>query len=131
MIDLNIHNEAALSRAVERARERNIIIPTFKRMRNPAYIPEHIKAELHDIGLWDLNPRNLFRITWHNEPAVHGGGFTGVNYLEIPPALSGVPARIVILVGKWFPTGAHKVGAAFGCLVPALVTGQFDPTTQK
>jgi len=131
MIDLNIHNEAALSRAVERARERNIIIPTFKQMRDPAYIPEHIKAELHDIGLWDLNPRNLFRITWHNEPAVHGGGFTGVNYLEIPPALSGVPARIVILVGKWFPTGAHKVGAAFGCLVPALVTGQFDPTTQK
>jgi cysteine synthase len=35
------------------------------------------------------------------------------------------------LVGKWFPTGAHKVGAAFGCLVPRLVTGQFDPTTQK
>jgi cysteine synthase A len=35
------------------------------------------------------------------------------------------------LVGKWFPTGAHKVGAAFGCLVPRLVTGAFDPTTQK
>ena len=35
------------------------------------------------------------------------------------------------LVGQWFPTGAHKVGAAFGCLAPALVTGQFDPTTQK
>ena len=34
-------------------------------------------------------------------------------------------------MGKWFPTGAHKVGAAFGCLVPRLVTGQFDPTTQK
>ena len=38
---------------------------------------------------------------------------------------------IIALVGKWFPTGAHKVGAAFGCLVPRLVTGQFDPTTQK
>ena len=36
-----------------------------------------------------------------------------------------------MLVGKWFPTGAHKVGAAFSCLVPRLVTGQFDPTTQK
>ena len=42
-----------------------------------------------------------------------------------------MPARIVVLVGKWFPTGAHKVGAAFGCLVPRLVTGQFDPSTQK
>jgi cysteine synthase len=38
---------------------------------------------------------------------------------------------VVALVGKWFPTGAHKVGAAFGCLVPRLVTGQFDPSTQK
>lgn len=131
MIDLSIHNEAALERAVERARERNIIIPTFKQMRDPAYIPDRIKAELRAIGLWDLNPRNLFRITWHNEPAVHGGGFGGVNYLEIPPELSGVPARILFLIGKWFPTGAHKVGAAFGCLVPALVTGRFDPTTQK
>jgi len=54
-----------------------------------------------------------------------------VNYLELPPALTGVPARIIVLVGKWFPTGAHKVGAAFACLVPRLVTGQFDPTTQK
>jgi cysteine synthase len=54
-----------------------------------------------------------------------------VNYLELPPSLTGVPARIVVIIGKWFPTGAHKVGAAFGCLVPRLVTGQFDPTTQK
>ncbi|MCD6287397.1 MAG: pyridoxal-phosphate dependent enzyme, partial [Anaerolineae bacterium] len=45
--------------------------------------------------------------------------------------LTGVDARIIALVGKWFPTGSHKVGAAFGCLVPRLVTGQFDPTWQK
>ena len=78
-----------------------------------------------------MAPRNLFRITWHNEPKATGGGFGGVNTLELPSSLTGVPARIVVLVGKWFPTGAHKVGAAFGCLVPRLVTGQFDPTTQK
>jgi cysteine synthase len=60
-----------------------------------------------------------------------GGGFDGVNWMEIPKALSGVDARIIALVGKWFPTGAHKVGATFGCLVPRLVTGQFDPTSQK
>ena len=40
-------------------------------------------------------------------------------------------AKIVALVGKWFPTGCHKVGASFGCLVPRLVTGQFDPTYHK
>jgi cysteine synthase len=90
-----------------------------------------VKRDLAEIELWDLNPRNLFRINWHNEAKTHGGGFAGVNYLEFPLELTGVPARIVMLLGKWFPTGAHKVGAAFGCLAPALVTGQFDPTTQK
>jgi cysteine synthase len=131
LIDLTITNEEALEHAVQRARERNIIIPTFKQQRNPELIPDVIKEKLADVGLWDLNPLNLFRITWHNEPTEFGGGFNGVNYIEFPPELTGVEARIVMIVGKWFPTGAHKVGAAFGCLVPRLVTGQFDPTTQK
>ena len=60
-----------------------------------------------------------------------GGGYNGVNTIELPSSLTGVPARIISLVGKWFPTGSHKVGATFGCLVPRLVTGQFDPTYQK
>ncbi len=130
MIDLTIHEEQ-LKRTVQRARERNIIIPTFEQMKNPDLIPDWIKEELKHIGLWDVHPRNLFRITWKNEPVPYGGGFDGVNYLEIPPQLTGVPTRIIQLIGKWFPTGAHKVGATFGCLVPRLVTGQFDPTYHK
>ncbi len=130
MIDLTI-DEKRLERAVQRARERGILIPTFAQMKDPSRIPDRIKAQLKGIGLWDINSLNLFRITWKNEPTAHGGGFGGVNYVELPPALTGVPARILCLVGKWFPTGAHKVGASFGCLVPRLVTGQFDPTTQK
>ena len=81
--------------------------------------------------MWDVAPSNLFRITWKNQPVASGGGFNGVNYLELPSSLTGTPARVIALVGKWFPTGAHKVGAAFSCLVPRLVTGQFDPTTEK
>jgi cysteine synthase A len=131
MIDLTIHSEEVLANAVQRARERNIIIPTFKQQRNPDLISDGVKRQLADVGLWDLNPVNLFRITWHNEPVPSGGTYGGVNFLEFPPELTGVNARIIALVGKWFPTGAHKVGAAFGCLVPRLVTGQFDPTTQK
>ncbi len=130
MIDLTVNPEA-LKRVVERARERKIRIPTFKQMRHPELIPADVVEGLKNIGLWDINPLNLFRITWHNEPVAHGGGFGPVNYVELPSELTGVPARIVGLAGKWFPTGAHKVGAAFGCLVPRLVTGQFDPTRQK
>jgi cysteine synthase len=130
MIDLSINKEG-LEHAVQRARERDIIIPTFAQQKDPELIPDKIKQELGGIGLWDINPRNLFRITWKNEPVPSGGGFNGVNIVELPSTLTGVPARIIALVGKWFPTGAHKVGAAFGCLVPRLVTGQFDPTLQK
>ena len=82
-------------------------------------------------GYGILDPANLFRITWKNEPVEHGGLYHQGNWIEFPEALTGVKTRIVGLVGKWFPTGAHKVGAAFGCLVPRIVSGQFDPTTQK
>ncbi len=130
MIDLSI-DEATLAKSVTRARERNIRIPTFAQMANPDLVPARIKARLEHVGLWDVDPANLFRISWHNEPKATGGGFGPVNAVELPRSLTGVPARIIALVGKWFPTGAHKVGAAFGCLVPRLVTGQFDPTRQK
>ena len=129
-IDLTIYPER-LENSIKRAKERNIIIPTFAQMKDPNLIPEKIKEELKSIGLWDINPRNLFRITWKNEPKAKGGQFDGVNYIELPKSFTGVDARIIVLVGKWFPTGAHKVGATFGCLVPRLVTGQFDPITQK
>ena len=120
-----------LENTVKRCRERDIIIPTYEQMANPEKVPTGIKKELKDIGLWDLHPRNLFRITWKNEPVPTGGGYGGVNYMEIPRELTGVRARIFMLVGKYFPTGAHKVGATFGPLVEKLVRGEFDPTTQK
>ncbi len=129
-IDLTVM-PARQERAVKRARERNIVIPTYKQMKNPATVPAKYQAELSKIGLWDVASRNLFRITWKNQPVPAGGGFGGVNAIELPSSLTGTEARVIALIGKWFPTGAHKVGAAFSCLVPRLVTGQFDPTTQK
>jgi cysteine synthase len=131
MIDLTINKET-LQRAVGRAKERNIVIPTFNDQKFPnELIFPQIKEDLATIGLWDLHPRNLFRITWKNEPKEVGGRFMKLaNYMELPPELTGVEARIIGLIGKFFPTGAHKVGAAYGCLVPRLVTGQFDPTSQ-
>ncbi len=130
MIDLTMNREN-LKRSIDRAREKNIIIPTFAQMRNPDLIPEKIKEKLKNVGLWDINPLNLFRISWRNEKKDFGGTFGDVNFIEVPSELSGVKARIIILTGKFFPTGCHKVGASFGCLVPRLVTGQFDPTYHK
>ncbi len=123
--------EEVLRKSIRRARERNIVLPTFAQMKDPTLVPETTRARLRQVGLWDLDPVNLFRITWKNEPVEHGGGFGEGNWIEFPSSLTGVNARIVGIVGKWFPTGAHKVGAAYGCLVPRLVTGAFDPDTQK
>ena len=124
----SLHPEVR-AKTAKRCRERGIVIPTFKQLRHPETIPASIRNRLTKIGLWDVDPLNLFRITWKND--VKSGGYGGVNYFEIPKALSGVKARIIGLTGKFFPTGAHKVGAAFGCLVPRLVSGAFDPDLHK
>ncbi len=122
-------SESVRARAIERCRQRSILIPTFAEMRDPATIDAAVVARLAGVDMQAVDPLNLFRITWRNDPST--GRFGDVNALELPPVLTGVPARIVGLVGKHFPTGAHKVGAAFGCLVPRLVTGAFDPTRQR
>ena len=54
-------------RTAKRCRERGIVIPTFKQMRDPALLPASAAAKLKGVGLWDVNPANLFRITWKND----------------------------------------------------------------
>jgi cysteine synthase len=123
-IDKTIRKEA-----VKRCKEQNIILPTFAQQKDPSLVPDKIKAKLKDVGLWDVNSLNLFRITWKNDTKT--GAYGDVNYVEIPSEITGVKARIFGLVGKYFPTGAHKVGATYGCLAPSLITGSFDPANQK
>ena len=122
-------NKTGLAHAVARAKERGVILPTFAQQKNPNKIPAKIQKKLKRIDLQAINPLNLFRITWLNDPKT--GGFNDGNFIEFPSSITGVDARIVGLMGRYFPTGAHKVGAAYGCLVPRLVSGNFDPTTQK
>ncbi len=111
------------------AKENNVIIPTYRQMKNPDTVPAGIKKKLENVGLWDVNPLNLFRITWKNEPKEYGGLFSEApNYIELPPALTGVPARIICMVGKWFPTGCHSVSPSCPtttrCLVETNHVGQ-------
>ena len=124
-------DEVQIEKTAQRCREKGILLPTFTQMKDPEQIPGAIKDELKQIGLWDLHPKNLFRITWKNEQVRSGGLFGGVNHMMFPSEITGVKANIVALVGKWFPTGAHKVGATYGCLAPAMVTGKFEPQSQK
>ena len=125
MIDLTLH-EKQIEKNAAYCAARSIILPTFQQMAKPEHIPESITEELKAIDRDEVNSRNLFRVTWENNPK-GSREYAGVNFIEIPSSLSGVDARIIGLVGRWFPTGAHKVGAAYSCLAPTLVTGQFSP----
>ncbi len=122
-------NPEVVKRTARRCRERGIVIPTFRQLRDPRLVPDSVRARLPQVAPNAIDPVNLFRITWKNDPA--SGLFGPVNCLEIPRAITGVKARIIGLAGRFFPTGAHKVGAAFGCLVPRLVSGEFDPAVHK
>ena len=124
-----IVNRQYLKNTIKRCRERKIILPTFAQLKNPGEIPPGIMQGLQQVDLQEVHPLNLFRINWRNDPKAKGIG--EINYLEIPKEITGVEARIIGLVGKHFPTGAHKVGATYGCLAPYLVTGRFDPEYHK
>jgi len=128
-VHTEIVNQEVLNKTIERCKERKIILPTFDQLAHPDKIPPKIVEKLKTVGLWDKNPLNLFRISWHND--IKTGGFGGVNYLKIPQCVSGVKAPIYVLIGKRFPTGCHKVGATYGPLVSRMITGAFDPTAQK
>lgn len=124
-----IKNQKYLDLTMKRCRKRQIVLPTFEQMKKPWTIPEDIQKRFEKIDFQSVHPLNLFRINWCNDPQT--GRIGKINYLEIPPEITGVKAKIIGLVGKFFPTGAHKVGATYGCLAPYLVTGRFNPEYHK
>ena len=130
LINLEKKDDIILKNA-KRCKEKNIVLPTFREMKDPNLIKPWVRERLKNVGLWDVDPINLYRINWHNEAKEKGGLYKGVNFIEIPRSITGVKARIIALAGKWFPCGVHKVGATYACLAPALVTGNFDAVRQE
>ncbi len=127
----------AYDNAVARFREKNIVLPTFAQLRDPTLIPDSIVGQLTDVEKDAADARNLFRVHWYNEHADEPGdnypGFVEVpTHIELPSEMTGVDARIVLAFGNRFPMiRAHKVLAAYSCLVARLVTGRFDPTANR
>jgi cysteine synthase len=115
--------------AVERLRQANVCLPTFQELSHPARMeaPHSIRSVAPD----DPRPENLWRVHWHNDER-RLGVVEVPGHVVLPQELTGVEAPIVVLLGSRFPMiGAHKVLAAYACLVPRLVTGQFDPAVHK
>ncbi|MCB0990957.1 MAG: pyridoxal-5'-phosphate-dependent protein subunit beta, partial [Acidimicrobiales bacterium] len=125
MVDADVRD-----RAVQRFRENQIRLPTFAELANPDTIPADVREALASVDRDGPDPRNLFRVHWYNN---RQGGIVDVpEHIELPSELTGVDARIVLALGNRFPMiNAHKVQAAYACLVPSIVTGRFDPTSSR
>ena len=95
--------------------------PTFEEMLHPYKIDPQIRKRALQACIDDpLHPINLFNITWRDAS-------NDVYHLVLPRALTGVNTNIVVIFGKEFPTGSHKVGAAYSVLLEMALFGEVDP----
>jgi len=125
-LERTITNRETYDRTVERFRADNILLPTLAQLADPSTIPSEVEAALADVDPDTPNSLNLFRVHWHNDED-RKTRVDVPNYVVLPKSLTGVDAPILVAYGNRFPMiHAHKVLAAYGCLVPRLVTGQFD-----
>lgn len=121
----------AYERTVERFRQQRIALPTFAELADPWTIPWRVRTALAAVDPDQPHPLNLFRVHWHNG-ADRRAQVEIPEHLVLPAELTGVESPIVVALGDRFPMiRAHKVLAAYGCLAPRLVTGQFDPTAHR
>ncbi len=96
--------------------------PTYDEMLNPKHQDKAVrKAAEKALKENELDPINLFNITWKNSKD------GSVNKIVLPKALTGVDANIVVLLGKYFPSGSHKVGPAYATLMEGCVDGEIIP----
>jgi cysteine synthase A len=118
-------------RIVARFAEASVRLPTFEELADPGKIPHRIRSELESVDPDAAHPLNLFRVHWYNG-ADRRSTVDVPEHVVLPTELTGVDARIVVVLGDRFPMiGAHKVLAAYACLAPRIVTGAFDPTSRR
>ena len=130
-LERTVVDAAVLERTAARLGQAGVLLPTIAQLKDPTTIPAAIRAGLADIDPDAANALNLFRVHWFNSS--DRKSFVALpDYVELPSELTGVKARIVLALGNRFPMiAAHKVLPAYGCLVPRLVTGQFDPVRDR
>jgi len=133
-LETNIVDSKTYDASVDMLREAKVVLPTFEELAAPplpADLDGGLQARLKSLDPDAPDAANLLRVDWFNGPG-RTDRVQIPEHLVIPESLSGVPARIVVLLGDRFPLiRAHKVLAAYGCLAPRLVTGQFDPKRDR
>jgi cysteine synthase len=130
-LETDIVDNAVYSRTVQSFRDAGVVLPTFAQLTDPEVIPAATRGALETIGADEPHPLNLFRVHWHNDSSRRRQAAVP-EHIVLPEALTGVKAAIIVVLGDRFPMiRAHKVLAAYACLAPRIITGQFDPTVHK
>ena len=130
-LETAIADSGTYARTVQRFREQGIALPTFAQLSDPNGTSPAIRAKLKGIDPDSPHPLNLFRVNWFNDRA-RNGHVPVPEHIVLPKSLTGVDTPIIVVFGDRFPMiHAHKVLAAYACLAPRIVTGRFDPTTQR
>lgn len=94
--------------------------PTYDEMLNPLTLSESLKGEVSNAENDEFDALNLFNITWRNKDGE-------INKIVLPKELTGVDTNIIVMLGKYFPSGSHKVGPAYSTLIEGCVDGTILP----
>ncbi len=112
-------------------KEKGVVLPTISELRNPHLISDAIKNKVLKLDKDAMDPANLFRVHWFNKRD-HSQFLDVPEHIVLPSEFTGVEAKIIVNLGRYFPLiTAHKVLAAYGCLLPRILNGTFDYTKHK
>ena len=112
-------------------KEKGVVLPTIDELKNPQTISEDIKNKVLKLDKDAMDPANLFRVHWFNKRD-HTKFLNVPEHIVLPSEFTGVDAKIIVNLGRYFPLiTAHKVLAAYGCLLPRILNGSFDYTAHK
>ena len=130
-LESEVVDQEVYTRNVEHLRGAGITLPRISDLADPMARLSSSASELAQVDPDGPDKGNLFRVHWHNDEQRRG--ITAVpEHIVLGPELTGVDARIIVALGNRFPMiHAHKVLAAYGCLVPRLLSGKFDAGAQR
>ena len=130
-LENSIVDQSSYNRNVEHLQKAGLVLPRISELADPQAKLAEKMVEISDADPDAPDVRNLFRVHWHNG-ADRRSLVSVPEHFLLPEALTGVKAKIVVALGNRFPMiNTHKVLAAYGCLIPRLMSGAFDASRHR
>tara|TARA_Y100001970_G_scaffold201582_1_gene245301 strand:+ start:3863 stop:5305 length:1443 start_codon:yes stop_codon:yes gene_type:complete len=124
-------NSLVIEKTANYFKQKGIVLPTISELQNPHLIDTDIKNKVFKTDKDAMDPANLFRVHWFNK-SDHSNFLDVPEHIVLPDEFTGIEAKIIVNLGRYFPLiTAHKVLAAYGCLLPRILNGTFDYSKHK